>query len=338
MRSTILTDLVQSIVMIVIAIVVFVSGIWMFGGIDFIPTAIQMIAEQNPSLAGPFDQQNNAVLFGGPIPVLSLGWLAITFILLPHLMNRVLAVQRKEDLREFVLASGVGLFFMSAFMQWVGLYALALNPGLEFADAAVPYYVNVAFPSIISIIIVVALISAILTTTDSLLQGIGSIIGNDIYKYSIEGYLLDNVSIQNIEKGDIPLKIEQRSVWASRVGVVVVTVIGFLIASGRPSSLTIITQLGITGLLSGVTAPLIAGYAWRTCTKRAAEIAFVIGFGSYLILFVGGIIESYFIVFPIATFLSGLGLIVVTGLQGEDKYTADRWDEVFEQSQSSSDD
>lgn len=39
------------------------------------------------------------------------------FILLPHLLNRVLTVQSEDELKEFVLASGVGLFFMSAFMQ-----------------------------------------------------------------------------------------------------------------------------------------------------------------------------------------------------------------------------
>lgn len=72
MRSTILTDLVQSIIMMLLAVVVFFSGIWMFGEIDFIPTAIDMIAEQTPSKGGIFDKQANATLFGGPIPVLSL--------------------------------------------------------------------------------------------------------------------------------------------------------------------------------------------------------------------------------------------------------------------------
>lgn len=121
------------------------------------------------------------------------------------------------------------------------MYALALQPGLEFPDAAVPVYVSLAFPNVIGIIITVSLISAILTTTDSILQGVGSVIGNDVYKYSIEGYLLDNVSIEQLEEGETPTKIERRSVWASRIEVFLVALVGLLIAYTRPPSLTIIT-------------------------------------------------------------------------------------------------
>lgn len=329
MRSTILTDLLQSAIMIIIAVVVFFSGVWMFGGLDFLPTAIDQIATQNPSKVGVFDTEVNPILFGGPIPVLSVAWLGLTFILLPHLMNRVLAVERKEDLGEFVIASGVGLFFMSAFMQWTGLYALALEPGLEFADAAVPVYVDMAFPTPIAIIITVGLVSAIITTMDSLLQGIASVIANDVYKHGVEVYLLGNVTESVLERGDEPEYIERRSLWAARVGVVVAALAAIAIAFTRPPSLTIITQLGITGLLSGVTAPLIAGYTWKRCTKRGAEAGFVVGFGAYLVLFLGGVIQSFFVVFPIATFLSAFAVIAVTLLQGEDAYATGRWEAVF---------
>lgn len=329
MRSTILTDLLQSIIMILIALAVFFSGVWMFGGVDFLPTVIDRIATQTPGKVGVYDTEVNGILFGGPIPVLSIAWLGLMFILLPHLMNRVLAVDGEDDLKEFVLASGVGLFFMSAFMQWSGLYALALEPGLQFPDAAVPTYVNLAFPTPVAILITVGLVSAILTTTDSLLQGIASVVGNDVYKHGVEVYLLNTVSEAELERGDVPEGVERRSLWAARAGVLVTAVAGLLIAYTRPPSLTIITQLGITGLLSGVTAPLIAGYAWKRCSQRGAEAGFVVGFGSYLALFLGGIIESFFVVYPIATFLSAVGLVVVTLFQGEDTYAVSRWEDVF---------
>jgi len=328
MRSTILTDLLQSVLMIGIAVVVFASGIWMFGGLDFLPTVIDQMAAHGGN-TGMFDSEVNGILFGGPIPVLSIGWLGLMFILLPHLMNRVLAVQNEAHLKQFVLSSGVGLFFMSAFMQWSGLYAYALNPNLEFADAAVPYYIGEAFPSVVAIIITVGLVSAILTTTDSLLQGVASIIGNDVYKHGIEKYLLNNVTSSDINSGDVPDGVESRSIWAARVGAALVALGGLIIAFTRPPSLTIITQLGITGLLSGVTAPLIAGYTWRGCSKRAAEAAFVVGFGSYLILFLGGIIDSFFVVFPVSTILSGATLVLVGLLLDEDTYSIGRWERVY---------
>jgi sodium/pantothenate symporter len=331
MRSTILTDLLQSIIMIAIAIVVFVSGVWMFGGINFMPTVIEGVAA-NGGNTGMFTTDTLTGLYGGAIPVLSIGWLAVAFILLPHLLNRVLAVQSEKELREFVLFSGIGLFFMSAFMQWAGLYAFALNPNLEFADAAVPMYINQAFPNVVAIIITVGLISAILTTTDSLLQGVGSIIGNDVYKHGVENYLLGNVSTEELRNGDVPRAVQERSIWAARAGVVITALIGLGIAYIRPPSLTIVTQLGITGLLSGITAPLVAGYYWRNCSRRAAEVGLVVGFGSYVVLFVGGIIDSFFVTFPISTFLSAIAVIAVTMAQGEDSYTVDRWDQVFGQS------
>lgn len=330
MRSTILTDLLQSVIMIGIAIIVFASGIWMFGGLDFLPTVVDQVAAQGGN-TGMFNSEVNGILFGGPIPVLSIGWLGLMFILLPHLMNRVLTVQSEADLKQFVLSSGVGLFFMSAFMQWSGLYAYALNSNLEFADAAVPFYIGRAFPSVVAIIISVGLVSAILTTTDSLLQGVGSVIGNDVYKHGIEKYVLNNVTANELASGNVPDDVESRSIWAARVGAMLVALGGLLIAFTRPPSLTIITQLGITGLLSGVTAPLIAGYAWQGCNKRAAEAAFVIGFGSYLVLFLGGVINSFFIVFPISTILSGATLVVVSLAIDDDTYSIDRWERVYEE-------
>jgi Na+/proline symporter len=336
MRSTILTDLLQSVIMIAIAIVVFVSGFWVFGGLNWIPAVVEQVGA-NGGNTGMYTTETLTGLYGGPIPVLSISWLAITFILLPHLMNRVLAVQSERELREFVLFSGIGLFFMSAFMQWAGLYAFALNPNLEFADAAVPYYINQAFPNLVAIIITVGLISAILTTTDSLLQGIGSIIGNDVYKYGVENYLLDNVTTEEILEGNVPADVEKRSVWAARFGVAFAALVGLGIAYLRPPSLTIVTQLGITGLLSGITAPLIAGYYWRDCSRRAAEAGLIVGFGSYVVLFVGGIIDSFFVTFPISTFLSAIAVVVVTMVQGEDAYTVDRWDQVFDQTTDVSD-
>lgn len=333
MRSTILTDLIQSIIMMAIAIAVFVSGVWMFGGLNFMPTVISQVAA-NGGNTGMYTTDTLTGLFGGPIPALAIGWLAITFIFLPHLMNRVLTVQNERELKEFVLFSGIGLFFMSALMEWAGLYAFAINPGLEFADAAVPMYVSRAFPNVVAILITVGLISAILTTTDSLLQGIGSIIGNDVYKYGVESYLRGNVTPEEIRNGDVPQGVENRSVWAARAGVAFAALIGLGIAFLRPPSLTIVTQLGITGLLSGVTAPLIAGYVWRNCSRRAAEAGLIVGFGSYVVLFIGGIIDSFFVTFPISTFLSAVAVVVVTAVQDEDAYAVGRWDRVFGQRQS----
>lgn len=310
---------------------VFLSGTWTFGGIDFLPTVIDQVAAQGGNI-GMFSTETNTVLFGGVIQVLSVAWLGLTFILLPHLLNRVLTVNSKAELKQFVLAAGVGLFFTSAFMQWSGLYAYALNPGLEFADAAVPFYISTAFPDIVAIVITVGLVSAILTTTDSLLQGVGSVVGHDLYKYGVESYLLDNVSTEQLDGGNVPDEIERRSIWAARLGVGLVAVVGLLIAFTRPPSLTIITQLGITGLLSGVTAPLVAGYSWQGCSKRAAEVGFVVGFGSYLVLFLGGIIDSFFIVFPISTALSAISLIVTTYVINQDEHSAERWQKVYSKS------
>lgn len=327
MRSTILTDLLQSIIMMLIAVIVFFSGIWVFG-VNFLGNAVRAAAAEGAN-TGWFTTETLPALFGGPIPVASIAWLGLAFILLPHLLNRVLAVQNKRELREFVLFSGIGLFFCSAFMQWIGLYAYALNPNLEFADAAVPAYLAHAFPNVVAITITVGLISAILTTTDSLLQGVAAIVGNDVYKYGVEAYWRGNVTPEEIKAGETPQAVERRSVWAARAGVVLTAAIALYIAMARPSHLTIITQMGITGLLSGVTAPLLAGYLWRECSQRAAEAAFVAGFGSYLVLFVGGIIDSFFVVYPISTVISFAVLVVITLAQSDNNTLIDRWDRTF---------
>lgn len=277
MDATILTDFVQGISMAIIAVAVFVSGIWVFDGLDFMWTIVDQLRAIDPTLVGVFAPGH--IQFGGPVAILSISWLLIAFILMPHLMNRILAVGNKQELRKFIFGAGIGLFIFSAFMVWAGLAARVLFPNLESADSAVPHYIAYAFPEWATILIVVGILSAILTTADSLMHAVTTIIANDIYKHGIAKYLTSN-SI------DTKL-VNNRATWVGRAGVVLVGGAAMLVALDPPESLFLLTQVGIAGLLSGTAVPVIAGYTWNGVTKRGAELSFFVGAIIYVVLFIG---------------------------------------------------
>lgn len=307
MRTTIMTDFVQAVLMMGFAIVTFASLWTVFDG--GMIAVVDGLAQQGK--ATTFNSDTSNFIFDSPFGVTVMTWFLLAFILMPHLMNRILVLDDKAELRKFIFGAGVSLFTMSVFMIWAGLASRALFSDIN-PDSAVPIYLTEALPPLLAIFIIVGILSAILTTADSLLHSMVSIIQQDVYK---ESYLrhIKGADDETINSD----AVDTKATWIGRLSAVGIALAAIYIGIERPPSLFMLTQIGIAGFLSGCTIPVIMGYFWKDTTKRGAEASFTIGFLTYCVLFfdipsTGIAPENQFLAFAVATVTSLIAIVIVS--------------------------
>lgn len=297
--AQIITDGIQGIMMSVASVLIIVSLLWTIGGgFQVFGNLHEQLAAIDPALIAPLSQ-------GGPFysvfAILSVQWLVFSFVLLPNLSNKTLTIKSEKDLRPFTLAAGVTLFFVSTLAVFGGLAARVLVPGLEVADSAIAVYLLEAFSPLVVALLVVTFISAILSTTDSLYLGITSSIGNDLYKNGVARLLY--------KEGDISEeKLDEKSVLVARWSLLVIGAVTLYMSIERPESLTLLTQFGISAIISGVVAPIALGYFWKKANRIGAIASVVAGSGFYMIIQLFGIVPS---VFESLVFGSLVGFVVM---------------------------
>jgi sodium/pantothenate symporter len=214
----------------------------------------------NASLAGI---NPKLVEWTGMMPkTLQIG-LAITFLVSflgqPHLVIRFYSLKDTKAARiAFPLSMALTTFWMLSGCM-IGLISRVAFPGLRVGDLAMPTAISNFLP-VAGIIVWLALISAIMSTIDSLLLAVGSAFSHDIVK----GYLRPDLS-------------ERSELLLSKVGVFVICVISFLLAIKPPGLITIINSfaMGAFALLLGI--PLVLGVYWKRASAAAALTAVLAG-------------------------------------------------------------
>ncbi|MBX0314730.1 sodium:solute symporter family protein [Planococcus glaciei] len=301
--AQIVSDGVQGTAMAAVSILLFVSLLWTIGGgwnvFGTLHTELRAI---DPALVAPLST-------GGPFysgfAILSIQWLLFSFVLLPHLMNKVLTVEKEEDLRTFTLTAGVSLFVLSVFSVFAGLAARVILPGLASADSAIPAYILEAFPVVLVALMVMGLISAILSTTDSLYLGITNSIGNDLFKVLAVPVLYKNKNLTEQELDGKVLK-------ASKISLIFIGLVSLYMSFSRPESLALLTNFGTSAIISGIAAPISLGYFWKHANKSGAIASVVSGAGCYMFLTGSGTVEHVFQAMFFSSLLGFFSMISVS--------------------------
>jgi sodium/pantothenate symporter len=275
--ADIVTDAIQGVLMIICGIVVFVSLAWTLGGgFGFLGNLHNQLNAISPALTAPLNPESS--IFGDTFGIVGIELLLLGFVLLPQLMNKILALKNEGEMREFLWSSGISLFFMSNTMVFAGMGARILIPGLDFADSAVPQYLIYTFHPLISAFIVVAILAAVLSTTDGLYVSIATQLSNDCYRKVIAPKL-------HGDSEEAKAKAEKNALIMAKVLVPIIGIFAIFFAIQRPPSLTLLTQIGNSGLISGVIASLTLGYFWKRANRAGAIASFIAGTGTYIILY-----------------------------------------------------
>lgn len=236
------TNSLQGVVMLVVAVLIFLSGahLWDRVGPDLTTTGF--------TAPGSVFFSTHAEVWLVP---LGMGFALTTQ---PHVLSKALYVEGPRELTQTIL-TGVATFSVFCLVLFAGAYArLTLPPGLA-QDAMMAEYLQVAFGSpIVSAVVSVAILAAAMSTLDGLLVAIAASVGNDIFP-------------------------GQGSVWINRAVLVALAVVTIGMSISPPGLVLKLGQLGVYALVSASAGPLLAGLflkgrlpAWSAQTSAATAL------------------------------------------------------------------
>ncbi|MCT2535345.1 sodium:solute symporter family protein [Aquibacillus koreensis] len=294
--AQIVTDGIQGVLMAVTSVLLLLSLFWTIGGgFNVFGQLSSKLEAIDPNLISPLSN-------GGPydswVAIAAVQFLLFSFVLMPHLLNKVLSIETEEDLKPFTLSAGVVLFLISTLMVLGGLAARVLAPSLDSADAAIPVYILDAFPPIVAAIMIVGIISAILSSTDSLYLGVTSSIGNDFYKVLAPIFSKKQVS---------EAILDRNAVRVAKGSLLFVGLATLYISLDRPESLSILIQFSFSAIISGIIAPVTLGYFWKKANGYGSIAALITGTALYVLFTSQNLIANIYI----AMFFSSVAAFAV---------------------------
>lgn len=168
MRSVVWTDIFQFIILAIGLPLTLYFGIQQAGGWDAVT---QAVPAAHVTLATDSDA------------LLTLGALFVAFFLgetlVPPYVQRLLIGKGTKEVVRGTLFSGLFSIPFFAITGLIGLVALALNPTLD-ANLAMPYVIEQSLPPFLQGIVIAAIISIIMSSADSFLNGAAISFSNDI--------------------------------------------------------------------------------------------------------------------------------------------------------------
>ena len=169
------TDVVQGVLMLLGLIAVPAAAIIASGGWGEVTLSL---AQQDPALLDMFAISNAPAFIG----IASLVAVGLPFLGVPQLLIRYMSARDDGEIRKARVMSVIMLLVFTAGAVTTGVAGRALYPGLTDHETIFPVISNNLFPPVISGMLLVVVLSAIMSTVDSLLLLASSAIVRDTYQ------------------------------------------------------------------------------------------------------------------------------------------------------------
>jgi sodium/proline symporter len=262
------TDVVQGVLMLLGLIAVPIVAITAAGGWGEMQTTL---AADDPSLMNMF------AVGGGAKPV----WIAIAsfvaiglpFLGVPQLLTRYMSARDDGEIKKARVVSLAVLLVFTVGAVTAGIAGRALFPGIDDNETIFPLLSSSLFPDIISGMLLVVVLSAIMSTADSLLLLASSSVVRDTYQ-KIIGTTKDEAVLANYGKfatviiGAVAIVL---AVQEPRV------IFDFVLASWSglgsafgPAMVAVLYYKRVTwmGVVAGMSGGFLASVVWLVCFKE----------------------------------------------------------------------
>ena len=253
-RAVAYTDTVQAILMLFALLVVPLVGLVAVGGPHEFMTKLVAADPQLLNLWGPSPTVTVTI-----IAVASALAIGLPFAGAPQLLVRFMSARGPRDIRKasYISICVILLFDLGAVAT--GLVGRTLFPELADPEAVMPEMSRALFPPLLTGVLVVAVLSAIMSTVSSLLSLASSAVVRDLYQ-------------QCFRPNAAPSTIARLGLWVT----VIIGVLGCWIALKRPGPIFALVLFASGGL--GVAfGPAIISMLWKKGVTRAGIIAGMIG-------------------------------------------------------------
>ena len=285
-HADIITDGIQGFAMLLIALLVtflFLRGIDVGDGTQ---TVFSVLADRNENLTRVFSPENK--LFDSPLTIVLLIVAHIPLGMLPHIGNKLWALNSDKDKRRFIAIAFVCAMILPC-MAFGGLLARAvlgddlLGDGLT-PNSAIPSLFIAVMPAWLAALLSVAILSAIMSTADGLIVSASQVFANDLYRRSLAPRLRPN---------EAPEDLEKRVLAISRWSTVVILIGSAAMAWALLDvNIALIVWIGIGGMNSALAGPLVLGSQWSRVNRPGAIAGMLVGISTFIALHTGWFAQS----------------------------------------------
>jgi len=272
-NSMVYTNTIQAIIMFIVALILIGSG-WEYfeDGFKGITNKLSAI---DPHLIKPTNE--DSFLFRDYFEIIAAQVvIGVAIVCQPHIITKSLLLKDSSKINNYLLS---GIVFMVVFflVVVVGLYArisfpdLTLNGEVLKMDEIIPTYVVTKFSVGVGLIIIVGLISAGLSTLESLIQSLSITITSDIIEPIAKGHLGNNTVIVN------------------KLVIVILAIVSFILSwqqiKSPDVSVAIFAQNGVYAYFAAAFVPVLFGTFLKSVSTRAVYMAsftaIIVHFGMY---------------------------------------------------------
>ena len=239
-RSIMITDVIQGILMVATAVVTFFVSLQLGGGLEVIN---QHLADTDMSLLS-HPGQNNSMPWQNYVSMIIM-WSFFT-IGQPHLFTKFFTMKNYNVMFKAVLLGTLGMWFSATLIEWCGVTGRMSFPNLTGTDTdfIVPLILQAGVHPVISSLMVAGIFSAGMSTVSGVLITSTSAVTRDLYQ-----------KIFNKEATDKDAFIMSRYVTVG------LGVLAICIGIYKPSSIFQLVLFSFGGL--GIwAAPILAGLYW----------------------------------------------------------------------------
>ena len=311
LAAVVYTDMIQCAVMIGGCFVVLVIGLVDVGGIGELRSAIR--GEEHTALILPVDTKTpfpwTGIFFGLALVLSPAYWIGNQAI-----VQRSLGAKSDFDAKAAYVWGAVLKNVIPVIIAVPGLIALVKFPELADGDQAFPALVSTLLPAGLRGVFLAAFIAALMSSIDSYLNSASVILTHDLYKRFLDTGATD-----------------RRLLWVGRfvtIGLVAWAIAFAFFLEGRGEGIYAIFQTMMAFFQGPALAILLCGLLWRRATAAAALVAFGVGVGFSIGLFMLSQsavnealgweplfqVEQPFLYFSVWAFLVSLALMVVVSL------------------------
>lgn len=285
MRASVVTDFLQAVVLVGGLALVVPVALAEVGGVGTLLTRLEAIDPVLVGQAFPLPQITGFVVAS-----------AVGIAAAPVEISRFYAMRDEDTVRTAIRISLVAQGVIALSVATLGLSARVLFPDLGTPDMAAFVLTGQLLGPVLGTLFVLAVLSAILSTIDSVMLVSSAGIAHDVYARLIR-----------------PEASERRKLWVNRAAVLLVGTLPVVLAFYRElfgGLITLITLLNLSLQGSMLFVPVLLGMHWQRATTAGGIGAMVSGFFTVVAWHVGteltGVIPR-----PLAT---GVGDPVVPGI------------------------
>ncbi|MCF7862258.1 sodium:solute symporter family protein [Candidatus Woesearchaeota archaeon] len=251
MRTVTWTDALQGGLLIIISIVIMFGIIGHFGGLESFFGQVEATDANLLSLPGPTG------LFTIPMLISYFLMIFLMPITQPQLTMRYLIPKNRKVLKSMLIATPIIAFLAIVPTMFIGFGAKIIDPSLPSGDLALNTVLGI-FPEIIVALAVIGVIAASMSTADSQILALSSLITKDLVK-------------------------SKNKMMIARLSILAISILAYLIAMNPPKLIVTLSVLSFAGTLQ-IAPAMIGGLYWKRGTSHGAIWSMVLG-TSVLVMF-----------------------------------------------------